>query len=175
MICLLLVQQLYWLQWSFNFFPCFEIAPFVWVTLPQAWAEQLACVVKPLMGTRKDVRMSREPPLLLLSVSFLFIFLFCTSSWSTVAQRWRATGNACCMMSDYSAVIFLPFQKHDVCTRSPLHLVELIHLCCLAFASRACFSSSEFPRVCEKQRFQRSDVGWRHELTVGNICLNTQL
>lgn len=59
-----------------------------------------------------------------------------------------------------SAVGFLPFQKRDVCTRSPLRLAELIHLCCLAFAFRACFSSSELPRLSRLAALMLSDEFW---------------
>lgn len=52
---------------------------------------------------------------------------------------------ACCWTVVLS--YFFPFQKHDVCTHSPFHLVELIHLCCLAFASCTHFSLSELPSL----------------------------
>lgn len=77
------VPQLYWLHWSFHF--CFESASFVWVTLPQAQAEQLACVVKLLMGTREDMRMSREPPPLL----FVFLYLILERCGTKVACHWE--------------------------------------------------------------------------------------
>lgn len=107
-------------------------ASFVWVTLPQARVEQLACVVKLLMGTREDMRMSREP--------FPLCF-FNTSSWSTVAQRWHATGNACFMLLDCCAVIFYT-------------LSETWRVHTFTFMSgvwpllSTTFSSSEFSCVC---------------------------
>lgn len=54
--------------------------------MPQAGAEQLVCVVKLLMGTREDVRMSREPPLLLL---FVFLYFILERCGTKVARHWE--------------------------------------------------------------------------------------
>lgn len=116
--------EIYSLHWSFHL--RIESASFVWVTLPQAGAEQRACRWA-VDGNRRG----REPPLLL--------YFIPEHRGTKVACSWGLV----------QRVTDLPLQKDDVGEHSPLRLLGLIHLCCLAFAFRSVFQAVN----------QRSHVG----------------
>lgn len=96
-----------------------------------------------LMGTREDVWTSRELSLLLLFVV----------SYSAVAQRWCAAGTLCCVLP---AVVFLPFHKHDVCTRSPF--TDSSGLCFLRLFRLTCDSDKLSQRSDMEQRIFLEEV-----------------
>lgn len=139
-------QKLFLLHWSFHF--RFESASFVWVTLPQARAEQLACVGKLLMGTREDVRMSREPPFFLFFLFFLFFVLHPGAQWHKGGLP-LGIHAACCWTVVLS--YFYPFRNM---MWAHIHLYVSWSWCTsvvwpLPFCS--CFISSEWPWVCERR------------------------